>query len=65
MKKLLVVVLLIGCESVLPKEKPFTITEKYIRSYNGIAGYYYQDKVGRTGYFEDSINRYNVGDTLK
>lgn len=66
MKKLsiLLVMILVGCDTTV--KKPFIITKKEINiSSKDECMYYYKDAQGRTEYFYETNNKYNIGDTIK
>lgn len=66
MKKVFILLLLAACGEK-PMEKPFVVVNKYFDGGygKGVAKYYYQDKYGREYDFVDSVNKYNIGDTIK
>jgi hypothetical protein len=66
--KIVIIIFMISILSCKPEqperfEKPFIIIEKCVKGclYN----YAYQDKNGKIGKFDDDINKYSIGDTIK
>lgn len=64
---LLTTALLLMCSCKNPKlEKPFIVVDKIPALYNPkITTYVYQDRNGLRVSFTDSLNKYDIGDTLK
>ena len=59
------IVMLNSCFMIYRPKKPFIIYGKEYQSNRNLITYKYYDSHGNSFYFEDSVGKYKIGDSIK